>query len=89
MGQITCPDAFLSFSAVSVQTAAVLQLPAVVGSLFYAAFLTAPVVISEPAGILCQFQYSELAYALLSAPSWVFGSLPLQQLPQPDYLPAL
>ena len=55
---ITCPYAFPSFSAVSVQTAAVSLPLAVPGSLSYVQFSTAPAVISKPVAILYLSRYS-------------------------------
>ena len=53
----TCPYASLSFSAVSVQTAAVSPLPFVPGSQSYVQFSTAPAVISKPVVILFLSRY--------------------------------
>ena len=68
-GQVfTCPGAFLSFSAVSVQTAAVSLPPVIPGSQSCVRFSTAPAVISKPAAILYLSRYSVPVSALLAVP---------------------
>ena len=62
---VTCPYASLSFSAVSVQTAAVSLLPVVPGSQLYVQFSTAPAVISKPVATSCRSRYSVPVSALL------------------------
>src|SRR5699024_2896112 len=84
---ITCPYAFLSFSAVSVQTVAFSLLPVVPGSQFSVQFLTAPVVISKPAAISCLYRYSVPVSSLLSVSVSGCDLPPLHQLPQLDSLP--
>jgi len=81
---ITCPYAFLSFSAVSVQTAAVFLLPVVPGSQSCVQFSTAPAVISKPVATSCRSRYSVPVSALLSVPVSDCEQLLLHQLPQPD-----
>ena len=81
---IICPYASLSFSAVSVQTAAASLLPVVHGSASYVQFSTAPAVISKPVAILCLFQYSVFVFVLLAVSVLDYGQAPLHQLPQPD-----
>ena len=76
--------ASLSFSAVSVQTAAVSLLPVVLGLQSFVQFSTAPAVISKPVAILYQPRYSASVSALLSVPVSDCDQLLLHQLPQPD-----
>ena len=65
---ITSPYAFLSFSAVSIQTVDVSPLPAVPDSQSYVQFSTAPAVISKPVAILFLSRYFVPVSALPSAP---------------------
>lgn len=81
---VTCPYASLSFSAVSVQTAAVFLSPVVPSSQSYAQFSTAPAAISKPVAILYLFQYSVLVFALLAVSVSDYAQSSLHQLPQPD-----
>lgn len=81
---IICPCAFLSFSAVSVQTYVLSLLPAFPCSQSYVPFSTAPTVISKPAAILCLFLHSASLFAPLAATVSDYGRLFLHQLPQPD-----
>ena len=74
---ITCPYASLSFSAVSVQTAAVSLPPVVLGSQSCAQFSTAPAAISKPAAILYLFQYSVPVFALLAVSVLDYAQFPL------------
>ena len=71
---VTCPYASLSFSAVSVQTAAVSLLPVVPGSQLYVQFSTAPAVISKPVATSCRSRYSVPVSALLSVPFRIAAS---------------
>lgn len=65
---ITYPYASLSFSAVSIQTAAVSLLHVVLGSQSCAQFSTAPAVILKPIVILFLSQYFVPVSALLAVP---------------------
>ena len=66
-GNIICPCAFLSFSAVSVQTVAVSLLHVVPGSQSCVQFSTAPAVISKPVVILSLSRNFVLVSALRAA----------------------